>query len=54
MRSIMLEIAPGAYSQPHMPSSVRERVWDRLTGWLSHYGQGSVVMTWAAPNMPQR
>ena len=52
--SCMLEIAPGVYTQPDMSVSVRERTWTVLSDWWSYYGQGSVVMTWAAPNTSER
>lgn len=50
----MLEIAPGVYTQPDMTRAVRERVWAVLTDWWNHFGQGSVVMTWAAPDRAER
>jgi len=50
----MLEIAPAVYTQPDMSASVRERVWAVLSNWWDYYGQGSVVMTWAAPNKSER
>ena len=54
LASCMLEIAPAVYSQPDMSASVRERVWAVLSDWWGYYGQGSVVMTWAAPNTSER
>ena len=54
LASCMLEIAPGVYTQPNLSQSVRERVWTVLSEWWAYYGQGSVVMTWAAPSMPER
>ena len=54
LASCMLEIAPGVYTQPDMSASVRERVWTVLSDWWAYYGQGSVVMTWAAPSTPVR
>ncbi|MDE0104393.1 MAG: type I-E CRISPR-associated endoribonuclease Cas2e [Bryobacterales bacterium] len=50
----MLEIAPGVYTQPDMSKAVRERVWMVLSDWFAYFGRGSVVMTWAAPNKPER
>ena len=52
--SCMLEIAPGVYTQPNMSASVRQRAWTVLSDWWAYYGQGSVVMTWAAPNTQER
>ena len=54
LASCMLEIAPGVYTQPDMSAAVRERVWTVLCDWWSYYSQGSLVMTWAALNEPQR
>lgn len=54
LASCMLEIAPGVYTQPDMSASVRERAWKVLSGWWTDLGQGSIVMTWAAPNSPER
>lgn len=44
--SVMLEIAPGAYTSPDLSRAVRERVWTVLTDWYSQLGRGSIVMTW--------
>ena len=54
LASCMLEIAPGVYTQPDMSAAVRARAWNVLSDWWAYYGQGSVVMTWAAPNTPER
>ena len=54
LASCMLEIAPGVYTQPDMSAAVRERAWSVLSKWWSYYGQGSVVMTWARPDTPER
>jgi CRISPR-associated protein Cas2 len=50
----MLEIAPGVYTQPDMSAGVRERVWSVLAGWWETFRQGSIVMTWATPNLAER
>ena len=44
----------GSTPQPDMSAAVRERAWTVLSDWWGYYGQGSVVMTWAAPNTPER
>ncbi len=49
LASAMLEIAPGVYTSPNMTSGIRERIWDVLSEWYYHLGQGSVVMTWRDP-----
>ena len=54
LASCMLEIAPGVYTQPDMSAAVRERVLSVLRLWWSHFTQGSVVMTWAAPSTDER
>lgn len=54
LASCMLEIAPGVYTQPDMSAAVRERVWRVLRDWWTHYMQGAVVMTWAAPATDER
>ena len=54
LASCMLEIAPGVYTQPDMSAGVRARVWSVLSDWWSANDQGSVVMTWAAPNSAER
>ena len=54
LASCMLEIAPGIYTQPDMSASVRERAWTVLCDWWAFSGKGSLVMTWSAPNKPER
>ena len=54
LASCMLEIAPGVYTQPDMSAAVRERAWRVLSNWWAYLGRGSIVMTWAAPNIPER
>ena len=54
LASVMLEVAPGVYTQPEMTVAVRRRVWKVLDEWWSFYEQGSIVMTWAAPGSVER
>ena len=54
LASCMLEIAPGVYTQPDMTAAIRKRVWKVLADWWEYYQQGSVVMTWAAPQSAER
>ena len=54
LASVMLEIAPGVYTQPRMSKGVRERVWSVLAAWFEVGAttgghpddQASIVMTW--------
>ena len=45
--SVMLELAPGVYSHPHMSSGVRVRIWAVLVDWYSNLASGAIIMTWA-------
>ena len=46
LASVMLEIAPGVYTAPHLTKAVRERVWTVLCDWHASLGRGAIVMTW--------
>ena len=52
LSSVMLEIAPGVYTGPHITRRVRERVWAVLTDWHQTLGRGSIVMTWRDAQAP--
>jgi CRISPR-associated protein Cas2 len=60
LASVMLEIAPGVYTAPHMTEAVRERVWAVLGEWFdagATVGQhpedvASIVITWLDKEAP--
>lgn len=53
LTSCMLEIAPGVYTQPTMSVAVRERIWRVMEEWHSEL-DGTILMTWYAPQLPTR
>ncbi|GEQ98237.1 type I-E CRISPR-associated endoribonuclease Cas2 [Iodidimonas gelatinilytica] len=52
LSSVMLEVATGVYTGPHISKAVRERVWAVLTDWHNSLGRGAIIMTWRDPNEP--
>ena len=52
LSSVMLEIAPGVYTGPHLSRAVRERVWRVLSDWHAALQRGSIVMTWRDASAP--
>lgn len=54
LSSVMLELAPGVYTGPHLSRAVRERIWHVLSEWHHSLGSGSIVMTWRDPSAPGR
>jgi len=52
LASVMLEVAPGVYTNPTLSTAVRERVWSVLAEWFSHADEASVVMLWADTSQP--
>lgn len=46
LASCMLEVAPGVYTNPRLSPSVRERVWQVLSGWFAFSEGASLVMVW--------
>lgn len=54
LASCMLELSPGVYTAPDMSAGVRGRVWSVLEEWWQAFQQGSVVMTWNAPDLSER
>lgn len=52
LASVMLEIAPGVYTSPDCPVTVREQVWEVMDDWYSHLNQGSILMTWRDAKQP--
>lgn len=52
LASVMLEIAPGVYTSPHMTRAVRDRVWRVCEEWFPSVVDGSILMTWRAKDSP--
>ncbi len=52
LASVMLEVAPGVYTNPRMSPAVRERVWSVLQQWLLHERDASAVLLWQDREMP--
>jgi CRISPR-associated protein Cas2 len=52
LASIMLEVSPGVYTSPNLPSAVRERLWTVVTEWHQQLGRGSLLMIWRDAQQP--
>ena len=52
LASVMLEIAPGVYTNPQMSAAIRDRVWKVMSDWHSQLGRGSIVLTWQDKREP--
>lgn len=52
LASVMLELAPGVYSAPHISPAVREAIWSVLQSWFIHERDASVVMVWQDRDRP--
>lgn len=52
LSSVMLEIATGVYTSPHLSKAVRERIWAVVSDWYGTLQRGSLVMTWRDPEAP--
>lgn len=52
LSSVMLELAPGFYSNPRISPAVRDRVWEVLTTWFEHEVDASIVMIWQDKAVP--
>jgi len=52
LHSVMLEIAPGVYTNPNMSKGIRERIWRVMTDWHHVLGRGSIIMTWKDATAP--
>lgn len=46
LTSVMLEISPGVYIAPNLSQTVRDRLWEVVTGWWETLRRGSLVMVW--------
>ena len=46
LSSAMLEVSPGVYVANRLSAKCREQVWDVVSEWYSHLGQGSISMLW--------
>lgn len=46
LSSVMLEAAPNVFVSPRMNPGARNRIWDVMSDWHRHEGQGSLVMVW--------
>ena len=54
LASVMLEIAPGVYTNPRMSKAIRSRVWTVMEDWYSAVYEdavgiaenASIIMTW--------
>lgn len=51
LASCMLEVAPGIYTNPHMSTGVRDRVWRVMCEWFSATSEASIVMVWSDRNV---
>ncbi|RME48225.1 MAG: type I-E CRISPR-associated endoribonuclease Cas2 [Chloroflexi bacterium] len=52
LASIMLEVAAGVYSAPHLSPAVRGRIWKVLEEWFAVEEDASIVMLWREATMP--
>jgi len=50
--SCMCEIAPGVYTAPRMTASVRDRLWNVLSGWFGGETEHAILMTWPETALP--